>query len=93
MMKRAGLILLPLLALAGCASSGTPVDVRGADISTKKMDNGDTIDEYRVAGQLRMVKITPVRGAPYYMYDKDGDGHFDNDRQGVSPVYFKLYSW
>ncbi|MEE7547157.1 DUF2782 domain-containing protein [Xanthomonas sp. Kuri4-1] len=93
-MKRASLILLPLLALAGCSSlGGAPVDVRGADVTSKAMDNGDKIDEYRVSGQLRMVKITPSRGAPYYLYDQDGDGRFDNDKDGVSPVYWKLYSW
>lgn len=95
-MKRASLLLAPLLLLAGCASTGsdgTPLALRDADVTSKTMDNGDKIDEYRVAGQLRMVKITPVRGAPYYLYDKDGNGHLDGDRNGVSPVYWKLYSW
>ncbi|MGE8249585.1 MAG: DUF2782 domain-containing protein [Stenotrophomonas bentonitica] len=56
-------------------------------------DNGDTIEEYRVGGQLRMVKVTPSRGAPFYMYDQNGDGRMDSDKDGVSPVYWKLYSW
>jgi hypothetical protein len=88
------------LSLAGCASSGgmvgpdgAPVDLRNADVTSKTMDNGDRIDEYRVAGQVRMVKITPARGATYYLYDRDGDGHMDNDKDGVSPVYWKIYSW
>jgi hypothetical protein len=95
-MKRTSLILLPLLALTACASLGgdrVPVELRNADVVSKTIDNGDKIDEYRVGGQLRMVKITPERGAPYYLYDKDGDGHFDNQKDGVSPVYWKLYSW
>lgn len=71
----------------------SPVDVKGADVSKRTMDNGDVIEEYRVSGQLRMVKVTPSRGAPFYMYDKNGDGRFDNDKDGVSPVYWKLYSW
>ncbi|MCD7099885.1 DUF2782 domain-containing protein [Stenotrophomonas sp. MMGLT7] len=91
------LMLIPLLMLAGCASTGglgaPPVDVSGADVATRTMDNGDTVEEYRVAGQLRMVKVTPSRGAPYYLYDKNGDGRMDNDKDGVSPVYWKLYSW
>ncbi len=91
------LMLLPLLMLAGCASTGglgaPPMDVSGADVATRTMDNGDTVEEYRVAGQLRMVKVTPSRGAPYYLYDKNGDGRMDNDKDGVSPVYWKLYSW
>ena len=32
------------------------------------------IEEYRVNGQLRFVKITPSVGSPYYMVDTDGDG-------------------
>ncbi len=91
------LMLASLLLLAGCASMGgagaPPVDVKGADVSSRTMGNGDVIEEYRVSGQLRMVKVTPSRGAPFYMYDKNGDGRMDNDKDGVSPVYWKLYSW
>lgn len=32
------------------------------------------IEEYRVNGRLRFVKITPSSGSPYYMVDTDGDG-------------------
>ncbi|MGE8233776.1 MAG: DUF2782 domain-containing protein [Stenotrophomonas sp.] len=90
------LLLIPLLALAGCATLGAgspPVDVKGADVTRKAMDNGDTIEEYRVGGTLRMVKVTPARGAPFYMYDRDGDGRMDSDKDGTKPVYWKLYSW
>lgn len=52
------LMLASLLLLAGCASMGgagaPPVDVKGADVSKRTMDNGDTIEEYRVSGQLRL---------------------------------------
>jgi len=89
-------VLLAAL-LAACATSGgagmPPVDVAGADIAQRTLDNGDVVEEYRVSGQLRMVKVTPARGAPYYLYDKNGDGRMDNDRDGISPVYWKLYSW
>lgn len=33
-----------------------------------------SIEEYRVNGQLRFIKITPSVGSPYYMVDTDGDG-------------------
>lgn len=92
------LLLIPLLALAGCASMGRdadapPVDVTGADVTRRSLDNGDTIEEYRIGSHLRMVKVTPARGAPFYLYDRNGDGRMDNDKDGVSPVYWKLYSW
>lgn len=32
------------------------------------------IEEYRVNGRVRFVKITPSSGSPYYMIDTDGDG-------------------
>ncbi len=32
------------------------------------------IEEYRVNGRLRFIKITPSVGKPYYMVDTDGDG-------------------
>lgn len=91
------LMLASVLLLAGCATGGgagmPPVDVRGAEIEQRTLDNGDTIEEYRVGGQVRMVKITPARGPSYYLYDRNGDGRMDSDKDGVSPVYWKLYSW
>lgn len=33
-----------------------------------------TIEEYRVGGVLRYIKIIPRHGKPYYLVDKDGDG-------------------
>ncbi|WMJ70982.1 DUF2782 domain-containing protein [Stenotrophomonas sp. 24(2023)] len=91
------LMLASLLLLAGCATTGgagaPPMDVTGAEVATRTLDNGDTLAEYRIGGQLRMVKVTPLRGPAYYMYDKNGDGHMDSSKDGVSPVYWKLYSW
>ena len=79
------LLLIPLLALAACATTGhdadaPPVDVKGAEITRKALENGDTIEEYRVAGQLRMVKVTPARGAPFYLYDRNGTGRVRHHR-------------
>lgn len=85
------------LVLAGCASDpgrdDPAVDLANAEVAVRTEANGDVIEEYRVGGLLRMVKITPVRGAPYYLHDRDGDGRMDSDKDGVSPVYWKLYSW
>ena len=35
------------------------------------------VEEVRVSGQLRYVKITPRGGVPYYIVDTDGDGILD----------------
>lgn len=36
-----------------------------------------TIEEYRVNGQLYMIKVIPVRGYPYYLMDTDGNGSLE----------------
>ena len=36
----------------------------------------DQIEEYRVNGQLYMIKVTPRIGLPYYLMDNRGDGTF-----------------
>ena len=90
-------LLLGGLFLAGCATmdSGDPTaNLEGADITTRMVD-GDRVDEYRVQGQLHVVKVTPRRGAPYYLVDRNGDGRLDSSEgEGpVSPVMWKLFEW
>lgn len=87
-----------LVGLAGCASlrdADPTAGLEGATVTARPGENGDLIEEYRVAGQLKVVKITPLRGAPYYLMDRDGDGHLDSSKgEGpVSPVYWKLFGW
>ena len=96
-MRRSTLLVLPLmLVLGGCTTTGgsqadaeIPTDAVAA---TKVEPNGDEITEYRVAGQLRVVKVQPKRGPAFYLYDRNGDGRLDKD-QNISPVYFKLFEW
>ena len=94
------LLIAPLLVLAGCASMGSAqndpgMDLADAQVAVRTEDNGDVIEEYRLAGQLRMVKVTPSRGPAYYLMDENGDGRLDKSKgEGpVSPVYWKLYGW
>ncbi|MGS1077085.1 DUF2782 domain-containing protein [Pseudoxanthomonas beigongshangi] len=91
---------LAVLLLAGCASMGGAqddpvVDLADAQVAVRTEPNGDVIEEYRVAGQLRMVKVTPSRGPAYYLIDENGDGRLDKSKgEGpVSPVYWKIYGW
>jgi hypothetical protein len=86
------------LAAGGCATTGDtaagdppqiPID---AVATVRPQSNGDIVTEYRVAGQLRVVKVQPKRGPAYYLQDRNGDGRVDEER-GVSPVYFKLFEW
>src|SRR6267378_508223 len=36
----------------------------------------DTVEEFRMQGQLYMVKVTPAHGKSYYLIDQRGDGKF-----------------
>ncbi|HVR82044.1 MAG TPA: DUF2782 domain-containing protein [Luteimonas sp.] len=87
--------LIPtLLLLSACASMGAePAIPANAVESTRTEANGDVISEYRVGGQLSMVRVAPARGPVYYLMDSNGDGHLDNTKGEVSPVYYKLYGW
>lgn len=88
-------LLLPV-ALAACATMDQPADptagLENVDVTRQVAENGDVIEQYRVAGQLRVVKVTPARGPVYYLMDNDGDGRPD-DGAPVSPVYWKLFDW
>lgn len=86
--------LLAVLLLGACATMDEGGDIPpGAVELTRTEPNGDTITEYRVDGRLRALKVVPSRGPTYYLYDRDGDGIVDRQRDGVSPVYFKLFEW
>jgi len=38
----------------------------------------DTIEEYRINGELYMMKVTPEHGVPYYLHKEDQDGGWVN---------------
>lgn len=44
-----------------------------------------TVEEYRINGQLYMVKVTPTKGYPYYLVDADGDGNLETRRNELDP--------
>lgn len=44
-----------------------------------------TLEEYRINGQLYMIKVTPSRGYPYYLVDADGDGNLETRRNELDP--------
>ena len=52
---------------------------------------GDIVYEYRVRGVLYMVRVQPQIGAPYYLYDLNGDGMID--AQDRSPHNMAVPQW
>ena len=54
------------------------------------------IEEYRINGHLRYIKITPTVGKPYYMVDTDGDGVLEtreNDLDNPAINRWILLEW
>jgi hypothetical protein len=73
--------------------SGQPIEPEVTIIHKKEA----TIEEYRVNGNLYMVKVTPKVGPPYYLLDMDGDGSMETRRRGIrddmSVPQWVLFSW
>jgi hypothetical protein len=73
-----------------------PSEETTPSVTIRSSESGDVIEEYREGGRIYMVRITPVRGKPYYLYDDDRNGRMDRtdaDKAGVSPVYWTVYEW
>ena len=91
-------IALPVtltLALAACATVA-PEQMLAKDAVpvTRTEANGDVITEYRNGERLTMVKVVPLRGPTYYIYDRNGDGVVNEaDAKGGPMTYYKLFSW
>ncbi|MDO9161963.1 MAG: DUF2782 domain-containing protein [Methylococcaceae bacterium] len=56
-----------------------------------------TVQEYRRAGKLYMIKVVPDIGPAYYMVDSDGDGHVDvrgsDMDRGSNINMWKILEW
>jgi hypothetical protein len=53
-----------------------PDDDVGEPEVTIQQRGEDTYEEYRMNGQLYMIKVTPRTGVPYYLIDPAGTGNF-----------------
>jgi len=55
------------------------------------------IEEYRLNGQIYMIKITPKIGKPYYLIDRDGDGTMEARTSEIYDDFlvpqWVLFSW
>jgi len=65
---------------------------------TIREEDDRMIEEYRLDGQVYMVKVTPKVGIPYYYIDTNGDGRLELDMDQralnpVQPVYWKVKEW
>ena len=45
----------------------------------------ETVEEYRIHGQLYMIRVTPKKGPPYYLLDADGNGSLETRSDELDP--------
>ena len=60
-------------------------DEQPSDKIVIKNSDSDTISEFRINGQLYMIRITPKKGVPYYLVDSDGDGNLETRWNELAP--------
>lgn len=56
----------------------------------------DQVEEFRVNGQLYMLRVTPVNGPTYYLVDEEGKGSWarrDTIGPNVQPPMWLIKSW
>ena len=58
------------LLASGASAAAESADIRGPDITIIE-DEDRTVMEYRQGGVLRMVRIVPTWGKPYYLVPRD----------------------
>lgn len=59
-------------------------DIVEPQVTIKRGDK-EIREEFRVAGKLYMVKVTPAGAPPYYLVDNTGDGSFSR-ADSVTPT-------
>jgi hypothetical protein len=108
MLRMTLLFSLILSSTLSFAAPTPPPIPSGEDDKTTEEDNLEpqvtiirraesTVEEYRVNGQLYMVKITPDAGPAYYLVDTDGDGSLETTRHSLDANHnipqWILFSW
>lgn len=57
---------------------GTDLDGADEPEVTIVKKGEDTVEEYRINGELYMMKVTPSHGVPYYLSREDQNGGWSN---------------
>ena len=86
------LFVMPGFALASAAvvphatppvtNKGSAAQQGGAQVIIRS-GSDERMEEYRMGGQLYMVKVSPEKGRPYYLVDTDGDGSLETRRSDL----------
>ena len=104
-----GLLFILPLAMAGDATGPAPVpeppqippqvesgEVLEPEVTIIEDDRG-IVHQYRVNGQVYMVKVVPSSGPAYYLLDTNGDGTLDVQQDyhpgNIAIPQWVLFSW
>ena len=91
----------PIEPMTGDDTPPIPSGVDGAEelepeVTIIKRES-EVIHEYRMNGELYMVKIVPQVGFPYYLIDRDGDGQLESRYNKLEPDIlvpsWMIYRW
>ncbi len=99
---RAGLFFCAALLIVGAHAGEPEQNEEKGDLSDEgsviiQSPGQETISEYRINGKLYMIRITPEKGAPYYLVDADGDGDLETRTNELAPDFlipsWVIFSW
>lgn len=64
---------------------------------TIRREDGKTVEEYSINGNVYMVRVTPKNAPPYMLVDMDGDGQLEKSDSEVGPhilpPHWVLFEW
>ena len=86
---------LPLVFLLALAVSPSSWAANPEPEVIIRQEKDQTIEEYRLNGQLYAIKVIPKKGKPYYLVDSDGDGELDlrQERGKLVVPRWLIFSW
>ena len=61
-----------------------PLEASGEDVIIEAPQK-ELVDEFRINGQLYMIRVNPRKGPPYYLVDADGDGNLETRWNDLAP--------
>lgn len=64
---------------------------------TIRREEGKTVEEYSINGNVYMVRVTPENAPPYVLVDTDGDGQLQRTDSEIGPhvvpPHWVLFEW
>ncbi len=75
---------------------GEPPEMPPPTVTIRRED-GKTVEEYSINGNVYMVRVTPENAPPYVLVDTDGDGQLQRTDSEVGPhvvpPHWVLFEW